>query len=228
MSRNELRKVILRQLRYRNKCNGDSRYITVPLSGAAQEILTQRGTGKLTLPSDPWFNRFFKRHASVIGETVKKTKDVARTAAIKKEDLKDDLIVLGRQCCEPDIAIMTETSDGVFNYLESDNDAKIGRTPGYCARSRLIQVDEKGQVVHLSDYLALLSPYVFVLPQFIWYDHKAGHFKFKRVAVAKGHKAFVPIVENREMFTYVPWATANGDVLFAQVSFQPLQCLIHV
>mmetsp|Transcript_32213 Transcript_32213/g.97089 ORF Transcript_32213/g.97089 Transcript_32213/m.97089 type:complete len:795 (-) Transcript_32213:64-2448(-) len=181
------------------KKNRDSRYTQTPVTTAAARVASQPG-GKLSLPSAQWITALYKRHSDRIWQFDQATKDVARTATIDPVKLAEDLLQVGKQCAQPDIAIMTETEDGMFRYVEYPGDTKLGRDPGFCARCRLVQVDEKGQ--------------------FIWYDHRTGQFKFQKVVARKGKKVVLPVSENREMFTFVPWADANGHLLFVQLIFQ--------
>lgn len=199
LSRAKAREHIKEQLAYRQQCNRDARhrYVVKPLTAHAKAIVADRG--ELQSPSNHWFRGFYKRHAGTVSEKPVQTKDVARIASLNKANLAEDLKILGRQCAEPDIAIMHKEEDGTFRYIiDPIGDAEAGRSDGYVARAKVIQVDEKGQ--------------------HCWYNHSEGDFKFRKVAVGKGQKALEPIVENREMFTYVPWADANGNVQFAQVS----------
>jgi hypothetical protein len=60
------------------------------------------------------------------------------------------MCVLGDMLCLPEIKITVKTDkEGEYKWASSpgdDDPAKFERNPGYCARARLIQTDEKGQV----------------------------------------------------------------------------------
>lgn len=56
--------------------------------------------------------------------------------------------------------------------------------------------------------------------KFFWYDQRIAAFQFKKRACGKGQRVIVRIVENRELFTYVPWCDANGEVLFCQLIYK--------
>lgn len=147
LSRTAVRTKIKEQLMHRDACNRDShgRYVVRPLTRTARSIIAERGV--LQLPSNPWFVQFYKRHSGCVSEKPPEMKDVARTASLNKAKLEEDLNVLGRQCSEPDIAIMIRTAEGRYQYIENEEgDAKVGRVGGDCNRFRVIQVDEKGQV----------------------------------------------------------------------------------
>eukprot|EP00037_Helgoeca_nana_P018492 m.176889 g.176889 ORF g.176889 m.176889 type:complete len:550 (+) comp24467_c0_seq1:938-2587(+) len=110
--------------------------------------------------------------------------------------LVDDMTDLGEQLVR--VGLMEKVGDS-YVWIVTDRDEMFNRTNGWSARERFVQSDETGV--------------------FIYYDRVAGKFKVVRLATAKGFRPPIKVIENRECFTYVPWATANGTVLFAQVIF---------
>lgn len=55
--------------------------------------------------------------------------------------------------------------------------------------------------------------------QFIWYEHGGG-FRWEKFGTVPGVDVVKAIKENRDMWTYVLWADANGCFLFAQIIFK--------
>ena len=202
MSREKQRRAIRTTLAERRRRNKDAqgRYTVRPLSAAAQKVVDQpTNGGKLKFPTNPWFVDFDKRHkgpGGVWGKT-RVTKDVKRMRSTDRLTLEADIEELVGDAVDLKI---TDEDGRWIEHPGADNDDKVGRGAGYCSKARTIQVDEKGE--------------------FIYYDRDKGGAARCKYSAPHGCQPLKAAQENRECFTYVPWADANGKFLFAQVIFK--------
>ena len=189
-----MRKQVQLLIREQHRRNQDSRYVSRPLTVAAEAILKQSSAAP-HLPANDWFGRLFKRHPEA-GEGSVTSKDVDRTRCTDPNFLADDLSTLQQNLYD---AGKVDKDGKWVKHPGPENDDKIGRSPGHISRAAVFQCDEKGQ--------------------FFFYNVETGRLSRKKYAHAAGEPAVVTVVENRTCFTYVPWADVNGDFLCAQVIY---------
>ena len=200
-TRNMQRKYIRTTLRERARRAREGRDV-VPLSVAAKLVVRQP-SGVLKLPTDLWFSHFVDRHRDQgLRDTHTQNKDVQRVRSTDANTLEADITELVGDLT--DLGITTPDGRWVA-HPGADDDGKLGRTPGFCSRAKVIQTDEKGE--------------------FLFYDRDKARMARIKVTAAAGCPAFRVACENRERYTYVPWADATPRFLFAQVIFKGAQVM---
>ena len=178
-NRNDLRKHIVSVLLYRQRQLKKGRCKT-PLNRSALKIIS---CSDKSLPTGQTIAAFYKRHHDLIKETTLEEKDVGRTAVMQAAPLRADFkkLVTGL------VAGGLLKADGSQKWVHTAGefgDDNGTRTSGWLARSKLFQLDEKGQ--------------------WICYDRTTCRLsKVKYGVSSHGGRAIKSLIESRELFTYV-------------------------
>ena len=194
LNRKRLRAFVRQQLLLRQRQLKDPNRKVAKLTVHAIKII-QQTPGSETLPTAAWWSGFEEANKDKIHAGQRAVKSIARIATYSAIVLKEDFDLMAEQLHKAKLI------DENNNWIATERDkSNITRINGNDVRSKLFQVDEKGNFIH--------------------YDTEKGKVKQTKYYAGKSCPIIASALENRECFSYVPWCDANGTVLFAQIIFK--------